>query len=122
MKSAVIVVDLAAKIRVINRGAAHMLGYKEEDLLGHHLRTIFDASESMNTGQLLHSLGVFENSMRWRTHDGTPIDVSASSSFVRDAEGSPVGVVYVAQDVTERLRAEEAVRESERRYRILFDG
>jgi diguanylate cyclase (GGDEF)-like protein/PAS domain S-box-containing protein len=122
MKGAVIVVDLAAKIRVVNRAAAHMLGYEEQELLGHHLRTIFEASESMNTGQLLHSLSVFENSMRWRTRDGTAIDVSASSSFVRDADGSPVGVVYVAQDVTERLRAEEAVRESERRYRVLFDG
>ena len=39
MKGAVIVVDLAAKIRVINRAAAHMLGYKEEELLGHHLCT-----------------------------------------------------------------------------------
>jgi diguanylate cyclase (GGDEF)-like protein/PAS domain S-box-containing protein len=122
MKGAVIVVDLAAKIRVINRAASHMLGYAEGELLGQHLRTIFESSDNLSTGQLLHSLGVLEHSMRWRTRAGVIIDVSASSSFVRDAADMPIGVVYVAHDVTERLRAEEALRESEKRYRVLFDG
>jgi diguanylate cyclase (GGDEF)-like protein/PAS domain S-box-containing protein len=47
--------------------------------------------------------------------------VLASSSFVRDGDGAPVGVVYVGSDYTERRRAEESIKESEHRYRTLFD-
>ncbi|HYM61026.1 MAG TPA: EAL domain-containing protein [Thermoanaerobaculia bacterium] len=122
MKSAVLVLDLAGKIRVANHAACTMLGYKDRDLLGQSIRLVADPEQSMSTGQLLKSMGVLEQGMRWRAANGGLIDVVASSSFVRDTDGTPVGVVYVASDVTEKLRADEALRESERRYRLLFDG
>jgi len=122
MKGAVLVVDLKATIRVANHAACSMLGYAEREILGKPLKAIIDKAENITTGQLLHSMGILEQSMAWQTASGVRVDVLASSSFIRDSDGVPVGVVYVATDVTERRRAEQALRESEHRYRTLFDG
>ncbi|HET7433102.1 MAG TPA: EAL domain-containing protein, partial [Thermoanaerobaculia bacterium] len=122
MKGAVIVVDMQGRIRVVNRGATSLLGYAEAELRGAHIRKIVQQEDNLSTGQLLNSMGVLEHNMVMRGADGSRIDVLASSSFVRASDGSPVGVVYVASDYRERRRAEEALRESEHRYRTLFDS
>jgi diguanylate cyclase (GGDEF)-like protein/PAS domain S-box-containing protein len=121
MKSAVIVSDLGGTICVANRGAVQMLGY-DGDLVGRRISTIVDPQENLSTAQLLNSMGVLEMTMAWRGADGQRVDVLTASSFVRDADGEPVGVVYVANDITERRRAEQALRESEHRYRSLFEA
>ena len=50
MKSAVIVIDLEAKIRVVNHAAAAMLGFAEGELAGKPVRTIMDPDETISTG------------------------------------------------------------------------
>src|SRR5207244_2956216 len=122
MKGAVVVVDLAGRIRVANRAAAAMLGHDEQTLVGQHMRSVHGPEGKSSTGRILHSAGTLEQSMRWRAADDRIIDVAVSSSYVRDAENNPVGVVYAASDVTQRRRDEQRLRESEERYRKLFDG
>ncbi|MFD1902948.1 histidine kinase dimerization/phospho-acceptor domain-containing protein [Paenibacillus rhizoplanae] len=46
--------------------------------------------------------------------DGSLVEVSVSSSVIRDEEGQPQSVVHVSRDMTERNRIEELLRRSEK--------
>jgi len=53
--------------------------------------------------------------------DGSKIWTEAKMRFLRDSNGRPTGILGVSRDITERKRAEEALRESEKRYKQLFN-
>jgi PAS domain S-box-containing protein len=53
--------------------------------------------------------------------DGTTVWTEVKFSFIRDEDQRPVGILGVTRDITERKRVEEALRESEKKYRELYD-
>jgi PAS domain S-box-containing protein len=57
---------------------------------------------------------------RWLTKDGRAISVQANSAVISDDQGAPAGLRGVTIDITDRKRADEALRQSEERYRSLF--
>jgi PAS domain S-box-containing protein len=54
--------------------------------------------------------------------DGSTVWTENTVSFLRAPDGRPIGIVGVTRDITERKQAEEALRESERRYRLLAEN
>ncbi|MBN1593009.1 MAG: PAS domain S-box protein [Candidatus Coatesbacteria bacterium] len=54
--------------------------------------------------------------------DGSTVWTEATYSLLRDDAGKPAGLVAVSRDITERKRAESALRESEERYRLLAEN
>ncbi len=54
--------------------------------------------------------------------DGSEALIETSVSLIRGEKGEPKGIVAVARDITERRRIEEDLKESEERFRAIFDN
>ncbi len=67
-------------------------------------------------GDSLHSV-----QLRRVRKDGSPVDISVSTATLRDPHGHVTGIMSLYEDITERLRSERALRESEQRFRTLVE-
>ncbi len=112
MQGAVLVVGLDGRIRAINPPACTMLGYQESELRGRPLADFITLPTSVTADSAEEAMTptLRDYEMVWRSRSGRRLDVVVSASTIPDRDGAPIGTVYVAQDVTERKQAEEALR------------
>jgi PAS domain S-box-containing protein len=57
-----------------------------------------------------------------RRKDGTTVWTEVKFSFIRDRDQRPVGILGLTRDITERRRTEEELKQSEERYRSIFES
>jgi PAS domain S-box-containing protein len=113
MPGAIFVVDSDGLISVVNRSACNMMGYSEQQLLGKSIGGFFETYSvgDMREESIVKGHALRDHIMRWRTKEGAAIDVSVSTAAIKNPYGGegPAGVVYVALDITERKKAQEAL-------------
>ena len=101
MGESLIVLDSQHVVRTVNRATLALLGYPEGELAGRHARVF--------VGEIppCRRCNAFE--WKYTARDGTTIPVLLSSATLTDADGAPMGYVWVAQDMTERKKAQETL-------------
>ncbi len=117
--------DLENKILSWNKAAEHTYGYTAQEAIGHHMSLIIppDHLEELGvvTGRMRRGGSVQNLETVHVRKDGMRIYVALTVSPVQDREGRIVGTSTIARDITGRKRADDALRESEQRFRAIFD-
>ncbi|MHC4100534.1 MAG: PAS domain-containing protein [Planctomycetota bacterium] len=119
--------DASGRFTSVNQSCCEMLGYTEQELCSKTFRDIThpdDLAESTrNVRKMLDGeQASFSLEKRYLRKNGSVVWALTSVAAVRDAEGGPLSLVAETQDITERKRAEEALRESETLLRQLTEN
>lgn len=118
------IMALDRRLLQVNPAACRMFGYTEAELLSRTTQEITHPDDVAKSDEFIRRLldgredsGSLEK--RFLHKDGRTVWVLATATVVRDPEGKPLYFITEAQDITERKKAEEALKESEERFRNL---
>ncbi|HET7366635.1 MAG TPA: PAS domain S-box protein [Burkholderiales bacterium] len=124
---ALFVLDPDGRIMSWNLGAERLKGYVADEIIGRHF-SVFYTREAVESGWPAHELevatveGHFEDE-GWRVRkDGSRFWANVVITALRDDDGKLIGFSKITRDLTIRRMHEDALRQSEQRFRLLIDA
>lgn len=119
---ALLVLDHDGIIRVMNEAATQLLGYPSEALIGKPVTTVFDGPQLDEIKSRLATEGSLQDfELSYTGTDKKERCLSLSASTMQAKDDQPVAFVCIVRDVSEKKRAEAAIRENEERYRAVVE-
>jgi PAS domain S-box-containing protein len=131
MTDAVFILDAkvpAPTITECNQAACTVFGYERTEMLGKSTQFLHVSDETLKEFQSLLYSAVEEGRLpfhltefRMKRKNGTVFPSEHTVSQLTNGKGERIAWVSIVRDIAERKRMEEALAESEERYRLLFD-
>ena len=110
--------DLNSIITSWNKGAERIFGYSADEMIGTSVMRLIPAEQQHEEEKILACIRRGERYDHFETtrltKEGRRIHVSLTIPPIKDANGNVIGASKIARDITEKKRAEEALREAQR--------
>jgi PAS domain S-box-containing protein len=124
---AIYMLDPTGIIASWNSGAQRFKGYVESEILGEHFSRFYtDEDRATELPRRALETAVREGKFEaegWRVRkDGTHFWAHVVIDPIRDARGNLLGFAKITRDLSERKKAQDALKESEERFRLLVQG
>ena len=115
--------ETSGKFLEVNPAVEEITGYSRGELLQRKVIDLYMHAEERERTlkEITSTVGGVTREVRYRKRDETEIVVSSTTVAVRDAAGKILYIDGIMEDITERKRMEEALQESEEKYRSLFE-
>lgn len=119
-----VTISAQGKITDVNKATVDVTGVPREELIGSDFSSYFTEPQKAREGyEKVFAKGfVRDYSLAMRARSGQVTDVLYNASIFRNEAGKAQGVFAAARDVTKRRRAEEALKESEAKFRGFADN
>ncbi|HSO60095.1 MAG TPA: PAS domain S-box protein [Desulfobacterales bacterium] len=120
-------VDLDGNYTFFNEGLLRLTGYSREEMLGLNFSSLVDEYNRKKVFKVFNQVyltGVPAHAFDWECihKEGAHRFVEASISLKKDGDNNSIGFMGIARNITERKLAEQALRESEERYRTIIEN